>query len=624
VPREAKLYFASAGVVEMSELRQIVSRGYSLPKRRAPTGTRAATPKKTPASSKGRRSAGAVTRLRRELAATKGRLSAALLDLSTTREELQSSNEELQSSNEELQSSNEELQSSNEELQSSNEELALVNAQLVEKMAEVTRSSDDVANLLKSSDIATLLLDPELRVSRFTPAASSVFALHETDIGRPLAELRMLVKYTGFFDDAKAVAAGAPPVENRVADGRGQVLIARLTPYRTRDGHTQGVVATFVNVTSLERARTALRENAEQLRALFDHVAVGIAVTDTHGGLIEVNPALCRMLALERDDLVGRPLSRHVHPDGGRIQRQLNDELIAGRRTHYDIEDRYLRADGSELWARVSVSLIQPGGGTPARAVHVIQDVSEVKRSEKQLRAQEGIARLGEMAAAIAHEVRSPLAAILGAVDILATRLPSGVEEQHVVQEIRQRIASVDALVGELLQFARPKDIGFTRIPLLRLLQDTAGLLKGSGELGEVEFEISGEEVEVLGDVELLKSVFVNLASNAAQAMNGRGKLRVEIRNERNSCTIVFNDNGPGVPEALAHKIFEPFFTTRSRGIGLGLALAKRIVEAHGGEIALLPSVDPGTKMIVTLPRVSGPLSLEEGTVPPMRPNRPN
>jgi two-component system CheB/CheR fusion protein len=544
-------------------------------------------------------------------------LSAVSLELSTTREELQSSNEELQSSNEEL-------QSSNEELRSSNEELAVVNAQLLEKMAEVTRSSDDVANLLTSSDIATLLLDPELRVSRFTPTASSVFAVHETDIGRPLAELRMLAKYPGFFDDAKAVAAGARPVETRIAGAHDRVLIARLTPYRTRDGRTQGVVATFVDVTSLEVARTALRENAEQLRALFDHVAVGIAVTDTHGRVIEVNPALCRMLGSEREDLVGRPLSRHVHPDGGRVQRELGDELIAGKRQHYDIEDRYLRADGSTLWARVSVSVIQPGGGRPARVVHVIQDVSEAKRSEKQLRAQEGIARLGEMAAAIAHEVRSPLAAILGAVDVLATRIPSGVEEQHVFREIRQRIASVDALVSELLQFARPKDIGFARIPLLCLLRDTASLLKGSGEIGDVEFEISGEEVEVLGDVELLKSVFVNLANNASQAMNGRGKLRVEIRAERNSCTIVFIDNGPGVPEALAHKIFEPFFTTRSRGIGLGLALAKRIVEAHGGEIALLPSVDRGTKILVTLPRASAALSLEEGTVPPMRTNRPN
>jgi signal transduction histidine kinase len=93
------------------------------------------------------------------------------------------------------------------------------------------------------------------------------------------------------------------------------------------------------------------------------------------------------------------------------------------------------------------------------------------------------------------------------------------------------------------------------------------------------------------------------------------------MRAERNSCTIVFIDNGPGVPEALAHKIFEPFFTTRSRGIGLGLALAKRIVEAHGGEIALLPSVDRGTKMLVTLPRASTAPSLEEGTMPPVRPS---
>jgi len=141
---------------------------------------------------------------------------------------------------------------------------------------------------------------------------------------------------------------------------------------------------------------------------------------------------------------------------------------------------------------------------------------------------------------------------------------------------------------------------------------------------GDADFEISGEEVEVLRDVELLRSVFVNLSSNASQAMHGKGKISVAIRTERSSCTIAFADSGPGVPEALAHKIFEPFFTTRSRGIGLGLALAKRIVEAHGGEIALLPSVDRGAKMVLTLPRASASLSSEEGSVPQIRPSRPN
>ncbi len=545
---------------------------------------------------------GLVARLRRELAATQARLDSVSEELATSSEELQSSNEELQSSNEELQSSNEELESAGEELRASNEELAEVNAELVKKMLEVTRSSDDVANLLASSDIATLLLDSELRISRFTPAATSIFSIQARDRGRPVAELSMVPTYPRFLADARAVAEGGAAVETHIRDASERVFIARVAPYRTHEGYVRGVVATFVDVTSLELARSALRDNAEQLRELFDHVAIGIAVTDLRGWVVDANPALCAMLQSPREELVGHPFGFRPQTDGEGRSRQLHDDLLAGKRQHYDVEEHYQRADGTTLWARVSVSVIKAGSGSSARAVHVVQDVSEAKRNEKQLRAQEGIARLGEMAAAIAHEVRSPLVAILGAVDVLSARLPSGVDDGRVVDEIRQRIASVDALVTELLLFARPKELKFTRVPILRLLQDTAGLLRVSRELGDVELTIIGDEAEVLGDVELLKSVFVNLATNAAQAMKGRGEFRVEVRGDGSATTILFTDTGPGIPETLANQIFEPFFTTKSRGIGLGLALAKRIVEAHGGDIALLPSEGRGATLSVTLP----------------------
>jgi two-component system CheB/CheR fusion protein len=544
-------------------------------------------------------------RLRQELTLTKGQLGDAFEQLAIVREELQSSNEELRSSNEELQSSNEGLESSREELQSMNEELAVVNSQLLEKVAEVTQASNDVANLLTSSDIATLLLDSELRVSRYTLAATAIFALKPSDVGRPIAELRMLAAYPRFLEDARSVVLGAAQVETQVRSTEERVFMARLAPYRTQDGRAGGVVATFVDVTSLDVARNALRDNAEQLRALVDHVAVGIALTDLRGRVIDVNPALSTMLGWEREALIGRSFNRHVHTEGGQVVQQMHRDLLAGRRQHYDVEDRYVRADATVLWARVSVSLIQTAGAARARVVYVIQDVSDAKSSEKKLRAQEGLARLGEMAAAIAHEVRSPLVAILGAVDVLATRIPQGMTEQRVVGEIRQRISSVDALVSELLLFARPKELAFSRLPLMRLLRETGALLQSSGDLGEVELLILGEEqdTDVLGDVELLKSVFVNLASNAAQAMNGRGELRIEMLADVDTIRVAFADTGPGVPDAVAHRIFEPFFTTRNRGIGLGLSLAKRIIEAHGGDLELVASAGRGATLSITLPK---------------------
>jgi two-component system sensor histidine kinase AtoS len=163
----------------------------------------------------------------------------------------------------------------------------------------------------------------------------------------------------------------------------------------------------------------------------------------------------------------------------------------------------------------------------------------------------------------------------------------------------------VDALVSELLLFARPKELAFSRLPLMRLLRETGALLQSSGDLGEVELLILGEEqdTDVLGDVELLKSVFVNLASNAAQAMNGRGELRIEMLADVDTIRVAFADTGPGVPDAVAHRIFEPFFTTRNRGIGLGLSLAKRIIEAHGGDLELVASAGRGATLSITLPK---------------------
>jgi PAS domain S-box-containing protein len=265
------------------------------------------------------------------------------------------------------------------------------------------------------------------------------------------------------------------------------------------------------------------------LQTFFDHVAVGIAVSDLEGRLVDVNPALCSMFGAERDEFLGHAMTRHLlrsqdeAPGDG-----LLDELIGGARQHYNVENCYRRADGGSLWARVSVSLIRPGGGAPPRVVHVIQDISEAKRDDAEHRAREGLVRLGEMAAAIAHEVRSPLAAILGAVELLAMRLPEEQGAGQVLGEIRRRIGSVDALVNQLLLFARPKELGFARLSVVALLRETAALLRTRGVLGDVGVDIASEgdgDAEVLGGAVLLGSVFGDRANNAAQARTGRGVL---------------------------------------------------------------------------------------------------
>jgi two-component system CheB/CheR fusion protein len=208
-------------------------------------------------------------RLEAELRLTKERLQATIEELESTNEELKSSNEEYQSINEELQSSNEELETSKEELQSVNEELQTVNAELDHRVRDLARANSDLRNLLESTQIATVFLDNDLRVRSFTPTATELFHLLETDVGRPIDHLGSRVDYPDLSDDVKKVLAKLSTIERDVVSKDGRSYIARVLPYRSVDNFIAGAVLTFVDVTSTVKAESALRESEARLRTLL-------------------------------------------------------------------------------------------------------------------------------------------------------------------------------------------------------------------------------------------------------------------------------------------------------------------------------------------------------------------
>ena len=226
-------------------------------------------PEAVPAGGRGGPGDDHVERLEAELRLTKERLQATIEELESTNEELKSSNEEYQSINEELQSANEELETSKEELQSVNEELQTVNAELAHRVSDLARANSDLKNLLESTQIATIFLDNELRVRSFTPAATEVFHLLETDVGRPIEHLGSRVSYPELSDDVRRVLTRLGTVERDVVSREGGHYIARVHPYRSVDNFIAGAVLTFLDVTSTVRAESALRESEARLRMLL-------------------------------------------------------------------------------------------------------------------------------------------------------------------------------------------------------------------------------------------------------------------------------------------------------------------------------------------------------------------
>lgn len=211
-----------------------------------------------------------IASLERELETTRAELHASLQDLERAAEEQRAVNEEALSVNEEYQSTNEELLTSKEELQSLNEDLTVLNGQLQETLEHARTTSDDLQNVLYSTDEATIFLDPQLRIRFFTPVTRAVFSVLPGDVGRPLADLRSLAADPTLLADAATVLAGAAPRLQDIATAEGAWFSRRVMPYRTRDGAVAGVVITFVDITARLETKAALREamhRAEQASA---------------------------------------------------------------------------------------------------------------------------------------------------------------------------------------------------------------------------------------------------------------------------------------------------------------------------------------------------------------------
>ena len=240
-----------------------------------------------------------IAALRHELQAKEQFLQAVNAQLETSNEQLKSSNEEMQSINEEFQASNEELETSREEMQSINEELATVNTELQAKVAELSRANNDMNNLLAGTDIATVFIDPQLRILRFTPKASQIIHLMPVDIGRPVAHLASnLVGYAQLVPDAQAVLDTLQPKEVTVQSQSGDWYLLRMLPYRTLENQVQGVVITFVNITQLKQQAAELKQAADALYRLAvvlrdSHDA--ITVQDLAGQILAWNPGAQRL-----------------------------------------------------------------------------------------------------------------------------------------------------------------------------------------------------------------------------------------------------------------------------------------------------------------------------------------
>jgi two-component system sensor kinase FixL len=346
----------------------------------------------------------------------------------------------------------------------------------------------------------------------------------------------------------------------------------------------------------------ALRKSEERVRSIVESAVDAIVVIDDRGLIQAFNPSAERLFGYPASDVLGRNVSMLMpSPDREQHNGYLQHYLTTGEQKIIGIgrEVTGLKKDGTRFPVHLSVGEMKSEGKRSFTGI--LHDLSGRVALEQRLTDQKSLAKLGEMAAVVAHEVKNPIAGIRGALQVITSRMPADQRDRTILVDIITRLDGLNRIVQDMLMFARPRALRHEPLALGTLLADTASLLERDPTMLKLDIHLNGS-CEIVGDREMLQIVFQNILMNAAQAMDGQGRIDVTITGVNGRCRIAVTDCGPGMPDDVRDKAFDAFFTTKHRGTGLGLPIARRVVEAHGGTMHIDVPPGGGTTISVDLP----------------------
>ena len=384
----------------------------------------------------------------------------------------------------------------------------------------------------------------------------------------------------------------------------------------------QGQPARIVRIRDLTRRRqveATLNASEERFRATFEQAAVGITHVATDGTFLRVNQVLCDLLGYTRDELLARTFQEITHPDDLTADLELLNEVIARRRDNYAMEKRYLRKDGSTVWANLTVSLIRDVEGDPAYFISIVEDIDDRKAMEESLRQAEKMEAVGQLTSSIAHDFGNYLNAIKGNLQLLEPYQIS----RRPAEFLKSALAGAELaekLIRQLLSFSRRQEPEFEPLDVNALIRDLEELLRrAAGDAAQFTVTLNASDCLTICDRGQLESALFNLVANARDALpDGKGQLsittaivsRVDDKSGesqaavRNYVEIAVQDNGHGMPPGVVARATEPFFTTKDVGAGTGLGLAQvaRTLTQAGGAIRIESSEGVGTTIRLFLP----------------------
>ncbi|EFB2826328.1 two-component system sensor histidine kinase AtoS [Escherichia sp. 93.0816] len=351
---------------------------------------------------------------------------------------------------------------------------------------------------------------------------------------------------------------------------------------------------------SVNNLAQALRETRTLNDLIIENAADGVIAIDRQGDVTTMNPAAEVITGYQRHELVGQPYSMLF--DNTQFYSPVLDTLEHGTE-HVALEISFPGRDRT-IEISVTTSRIHNTHGEMIGALVIFSDLTARKETQRRMAQAERLATLGELMAGVAHEVRNPLTAIRGYVQILRQQTTDPIHQEYLSVVLKE-IDSINKVIQQLLDFSRPRHSQWQQVSLNALVEETLVLVQTAGVQARVDFisELDNELSPINADRELLKQVLLNILINAVQAISARGKIRIRTWQYSDSQqAISIEDNGCGIDLSLQKKIFDPFFTTKASGTGLGLALSQRIINAHQGDIRVTSLPGYGATFTLILP----------------------
>jgi PAS domain S-box-containing protein len=405
-----------------------------------------------------------------------------------------------------------------------------------------------------------------------------------------VAALATVLTVAGFYVSPEG---GSPDVGvfNRVVSVLVTWVVASLVVARLR-----GVERWSAEVAGSHRALQESIARLQDLRYALDQSAI-VAATDQRGLITYVNDKFCEISQYSREELLGRDhriINSKYHSKD--FIRNLWTTIARGGVWRGEIRNR--RKDGSFYWVDTTIVPFLNERGKPWQYLSIRYDITQRKAAEEQLRDEAALTKLGRLSAVVAHEVRNPLAALKGSLQVLAGRIPADVPGRDIIAPMLARIDALNRTVEDILTYARPAVPKVQRFELGPLLADAASSARAAVPGSPIA--INGDQVVLDADPEMCRAVFLNLLLNACQA--GDSQVDVTVSAHGAVCEVGVADRGAGVPREVREHLFEPFVTTKSGGTGLGLPIARRLAQLQGGTLTLHEREGGGTVARVTLP----------------------